>query len=127
MEPADVVDEFIRRVVGGDCAGACELVTDDIEYDNVPVGKNIGPDALTSFLSAMMSGFDEVVFVTHRQVSNATTVINERSDRFRIGDQWLELPVAGVFEVTADGRISLWRDYFDMSTFQRELARITPS
>ena len=124
MDAAQIVDEFVRRVTGGDLTGACELVTDDIEYDNVPIGKNIGPEALTNFLAGMVSGFDEVEFVTHRQCSDGSTVLNERTDRFRIGERWLELPVAGVFEVS-DGKISLWRDYFDAATFQTELARIT--
>jgi len=124
-DAAAVVDAFISKVVCGDSAGACELVTNDIEYDNVPVGRNIGPEALTTFLTAMFSKFDEVEFITHRQVSSATTVFNERTDRFRIGDRWFGLPVAGVFEVTAEGRISLWRDYFDKATFQNELTKIT--
>jgi limonene-1,2-epoxide hydrolase len=52
--------------------------------------------------------------------------MNERSDRFRIGEAWIDLPVAGVFEVGEDGRISLWRDYFDMKMFTDQMAAITP-
>jgi limonene-1,2-epoxide hydrolase len=125
MDADTIVTEFIRHVVAGDLDRACELVTDDIEYDNVPIGKNIGPDALRGFLGGMVTGFDEVEFVTHRQVAAGRTVLNERTDRFRIGERWLELPVAGVFEVTEDGRLSLWRDYFDLATFRTELARLT--
>ena len=33
----------------------------------------------------------------------------------------VELPVAGLF-VVRDGRIALWRDYFDMTTFSKALA-----
>ena len=52
-------------------------------------------------------------------------VINERLDRFQIGSGWLELPVAGFFEVTDQGLISLWRDYFDMSSYTGQLAALT--
>lgn len=45
MTPEATVNEFIRRVVANDLESALEMVTDDIEYDNVPIGKNIGPDA----------------------------------------------------------------------------------
>ncbi len=31
----------------------------------------------------------------------------------------VELPVAGVFEVK-DGKITAWRDYFDMQTWARQ-------
>jgi len=50
-------------------------------------------------------------------------VLNERSDRFRSGDRWFELPVAGVF-VVRDGRIQLWRDYFDRDTLMAVFAEL---
>lgn len=60
-----------------------------------------------------------------RQVVSGNIVINERLDRFQIGDGWLELPIAGFFEVTDEGLISVWRDYFDMSTYARQFAALT--
>jgi limonene-1,2-epoxide hydrolase len=120
MTPEDTVNEFIRRVVGKDLDAACELVTDDLEYDNVPMGKNSGPDGLKAFLQPMVDGLDEVEFVVHRQTATGDVVMNERTDRFRLGDKWLELPVAGIFELTGD-KISLWRDYFDMATFNDQM------
>jgi limonene-1,2-epoxide hydrolase len=123
MTPEETVDEFIRRVVGEDLDGACELVTDDLEYDNVPMGKNHGPDGLKAFLQPMVDGLDEVEFVVHRQTATGDVVMNERTDRFRLGENWLELPVVGVFELTGD-KISLWRDYFDMATFNDQMAKL---
>lgn len=123
--PEAIVDEFIRRVVAIDLDGACELVSDDLEYDNVPVGKNHGPDGLKAFLEMMVGGVDEVQFVTHRQTTADNVVMNERTDRFRIGEAWIELPVAGVFEVNDAGKITLWRDYFDMATYTDQMTKIT--
>jgi limonene-1,2-epoxide hydrolase len=125
MSPEETVNEFIRRVVAVDLDGACQLVSDDLEYDNVPIGKNHGPDGLKTFLSAMVTGIDEVEFVIHRQTATGGLVMNERTDRFRLGDAWIDLPVAGVFEVDDAGRITLWRDYFDMPTFSDQLAKAT--
>lgn len=127
MDPAAIVDDFIARVVAGDFIGAGELVGDDLEYDNVPVGKNIGRDAMVSFLSAMVRGVDQLEFVVERQTCTGNVVMNERVDRFRIGDQWVEIPVAGVFEVGDDGRITLWRDYFDLKMFTDQMAEVTAS
>ena len=59
------------------------------------------------------------------QFADGSTVFNERLDRFRIGDGWLELPIAGVFEVDDDGKITLWRDYFDMGAYERQLIELT--
>ena len=69
-----------------------------------------------------MKGVDELVFETHRQTVTGNVVMNERTDKFRIGDTWIALPVAGVFEVGDDGRITLWRDYFDMKMYTDQMA-----
>jgi len=124
MTAEETVNEFIMRVVSKDLDGACELVTADVEYDNVPMGKNFGPDGIKGLLGPMVEGLDEVQFVVHRQTVTGDTVMNERTDRFRIGDKWMDLPVMGVFVVTADGLVSLWRDYFDVGTFNEQLAAI---
>lgn len=124
MTPEETVNRFIELVTGGNLDAACELVTDDIEYDNVPMGKNIGPDAMKAFLGAMEGNLDETEWVVHRQVAAGNLVMNERTDRFRVGEVWMELPVAGVFELTDDGRISLWRDYFDMPTMMEQMAKL---
>jgi len=125
MDAEATVNEFIKRVVSGDYGGAGELVADDLEYDNVPIGKNHGRQALVDFLGAMMKGVDELRFDTHRQTASGNVVMNERNDRFRIGDAWVELPVAGVFELDDAGRIVLWRDYFDIGMYQSQMAAIS--
>ena len=124
MTPEETVNEFIRLVVTMDLDGACELVTSDVEYDNVPMGKNIGPEGIKSFLQPMVDGLDEVQFVVHRQTATGNVVMNERTDRFKVGEAWMDLPVAGIFEVNDDGRITLWRDYFDMATLTDAMAKL---
>ena len=37
------------------------------------------------------------------------------------GGKHVELPVMGVF-VVKDGKISLWRDYFDLASYTSQLA-----
>ena len=123
MTPEEVVDEFIRRVVAEDIAGACELVTDDVEYDNVPMGKVRGPAGIHEILDPMLA-LDETDWVIHRQLAAGNLVMNERTDRFRSGDKWLELPLTGVWEVNDEGKITLWRDYFDMATMTDQMAAL---
>ncbi len=56
-----------------------------------------------------------------RQIEDGPTVMNERVDRFWLpGGKKIELRVAGVFEVR-DGKASLWRDYFDVADFNRQM------
>jgi limonene-1,2-epoxide hydrolase len=122
--PEEVVDEFIRRITSNDLDAAVALVTADVEYDNVPFAKVIGPEAMKAFLAQMGTGVDEIEFIVHHQVAQGNVVMNARNDRFRIGEKWLDLPVAGVFEIDDNGLIKLWRDYFDMATYTDQLTAI---
>lgn len=46
--------------------------------------------------------------------------MNERTDSFKIGDDTIALRVIGVFELT-NGKISAWRDYFDLQQYMSQL------
>jgi limonene-1,2-epoxide hydrolase len=43
-------------------------------------------------------------------------VMTERVDKFKMPGKSFELQVMGTF-VVSDGKISAWRDYFDMDQF----------
>ena len=43
-------------------------------------------------------------------------MFTERVDRMTFNGKPVELPVAGVFEISG-GKIRAWRDYFDMQMF----------
>lgn len=116
MNAVETVNEFIRLIDAKDIEGAVALCADDVEYDNVPMGKNLGRAAVLEFLMPMVAGVDEVQFIVHRQAATGNVVINERTDRFTKGGVSADIAVAGVFEVDDEGRIVLWRDYFDMGS-----------
>jgi limonene-1,2-epoxide hydrolase len=50
-----------------------------------------------------------------RVLSDDTHVIVERLDHMSIGGKPVTLHFAGAFDFDADGKITAWRDYFDMS------------
>ncbi len=58
--------------------------------------------------------------VHHQGESPKGTVLNERTDRFKIGGRWVEAGVMGVFEFEGD-KIKAWRDYFDMAQFTKAM------
>jgi limonene-1,2-epoxide hydrolase len=118
MTPDDVVTALVRACEARDLDAVTALVTDDIEYDNVPIGKVFGPEGVRRVLSGgVTEAATEVEWVVHRQVCAGSTVMNERTDRFLVGGRWIEIPIAAVFEVR-DDRVSLWRDYFDLETYR---------
>ena len=119
--PLATVREFIAALERMDIDAALVLLADDCEYDNVPIGKLHGRDAIRDALTRFISPASEVEWVTLREAETGAVVFNERIDRFHMPFGWLELPVTGVWEVH-DGRITLWRDYFDLQSFTDQMA-----
>ncbi len=89
---------------------------DDAIYHNIPMEPSVGKDAIRKFIAGFLGMASDFDFVVHRQVAAGGLVLNERTDTMTMGDRTIALPVAGAFEVV-DGRISAWRDYFDMGQF----------
>ena len=120
MSPGEVVPALVGACERRDLDAVCALVTDDIEYDNVPIGKVHGPEGVRSVLSGgVTAAASEVEWIVHRQVESGDTVMNERTDRFLVDGRWVEIPIAAVF-VVRDGRVALWRDYFDLESYRRQ-------
>lgn len=114
MTPLETVNEFMHRITKVSAEATCELVSDDVEYDNVPMGKTFGHEGISNAFASMAGLFDEVDFIVHREAATGNIVMNERTDRFVKGDRVWDLLVMGVFELDDDGKITLWRDYFDL-------------
>jgi limonene-1,2-epoxide hydrolase len=97
--------------------------TDDAEYQNIPVGPGAkGKAAIKEVINSFLPMAKGLEFKVLRAAANGNTVLNERVDIFDLGGgKKIELPVAGVFEVR-DGKIALWRDYFDMQMYTKQMA-----
>lgn len=117
---ATVVDAFIEAVERRDLDAALDLVSDDVEYENVPMAVVHGRDAVRDTLAPLVASAAEVEWRVLEQVHDADTVLNERIDRFRVDGRWIEVRVAGVFKIR-DGRITRWCDYFDLQQFSSQL------
>jgi limonene-1,2-epoxide hydrolase len=123
---ADVVDAFVAAIEAKDIDSALAFVTEDVSYENMPIDPIVGKDAMGAVLRGFLAPAVEVEWQVLRQHEIGGLVVNERLDRFRLVEGWLELPVAGFFEVTDDGLISRWRDYFDMKTYTGQLEALSP-
>jgi limonene-1,2-epoxide hydrolase len=121
-ESADiaVVESFLRAFQALDVEGALALMSDDVVYQNVPFPADRGKAAVTKTLKMFgrfMTGFD----VRMRNIAARDGVVmTERVDVLTGPLVHLELWVCGTFEVR-DGRITLWRDYFDLATATTQL------
>lgn len=121
--PTQVVRAFLAAVDANDLERILSFFAEDAVYHNVPVAPVTGIPAIRAVLQGFLGLSSEVQWVVHHLAETPDgVVLTERTDRFRIRDRWLELPVMGAFEVR-DGRITAWRDYFDMKQFQDQLPR----
>jgi limonene-1,2-epoxide hydrolase len=125
-DPGDFVTKFIENIEQSHFTAAMEMVADDCEYDNVPITKVFGKESIVNILSGFLASATKVEWLIHHQVSNGDmehgVVMNERTDRFEIDGRWVEFDIAGLF-VISNGKIALWRDYFDKEAFTKALAK----
>ncbi|WP_304167132.1 limonene-1,2-epoxide hydrolase family protein [Phenylobacterium aquaticum] len=115
QSPLDVVHAFFKAMETLDYDTALPLIGETCEYDNVPLYKVEGPAGVRAVLEPFFAPTLENEFIIKREVADGPIVFIERLDRHRLADGWVELPVTGVLEVH-DGKITLWRDYFDAAT-----------
>ena len=95
--------------------------TDDAVYHNIPLAPLTGREEIASTLEQFIGPATRVEFELIGLATHGSTVLTERVDRFDIAGKHVELPVMGAFEITPDGKIRAWRDYFDMQQFTNQL------
>ncbi len=127
MNAESVVNEFFAAVERISIDDAVAYLADDVSYENMPVQPVRGKDEVRNLMKGFLAASTEVEWRVLRQHCVDNVVFNERLDRFKMNGGWLELPVAGVFEVNESGKISLWRDYFDMGTYMDQLTTLMQS
>ena len=98
-----------------------EFFTDDAVYHNIPMDPITGRDAIKSFIAGFAGGAEQIDFRVRNIVADGDVVLTERVDVFVMPNGKVELPVMGTFEVR-DGKISAWRDYFDLKQFMDQMA-----
>lgn len=111
----DTVLALMSACNGQDTEAALGYFSTDAIYHNIPIAPARGHSEIRAMLGGFLNQAKSVEFTVHHiAATQAGVVMTERTDRFELDSGWLELPVMGVFEVT-NGKISAWRDYFDMA------------
>lgn len=121
IDNAHTVEVFLNALENQDIDGAGAVLDENLVYENVGL-PTIRGRARALRLFASMEGRAGFEVKTHRIAVNGSSVLTERTDALVIGPVRLQFWVCGVFEVR-DGRITLWRDYFDMFDFTKAVVR----
>ena len=120
--PTRTVETFLYAMRDKDFDAMDAALDDDLVYQNVGLPTIRGRARTMKFLRSLSRpnmGFDVKI---HRIAAEGTAVLTERTDMLVFGPFQPQFWVCGVFEVR-DGRITLWRDYFDFLDVVRATVR----
>lgn len=116
MTEIQIVTDFLSALEDLDVDRALTHAAPGMIYQNVPLPPARGRAAVGKALRAMTrygTGFEARV---HNIAASGPVVLTERTDVLEQGAWRAEFWVCGTFEVH-DGKLTLWRDYFDWTTF----------
>ncbi len=120
-EERSIVLDFIEACSANEIDKILAFFDYDCVYHNIPVAPVKGIEAIRGVLESFLRLASKVDWqVRNVADAGAGTVLTERIDRFLMGEKWVELPVMGAFEVRS-GKITAWRDYFDLNQFQKQV------
>jgi limonene-1,2-epoxide hydrolase len=116
--------KFIEHWNNRDIEGIMGSLTSDCFYHNIPMDPQKGHDEIRTYLEPFVQMTTSIEWIVHNIAEDSNgTVLTERTDRFEINGQWMDILVMGVMEFQ-DGLILNWRDYFDMKAYEQETARV---
>jgi limonene-1,2-epoxide hydrolase len=115
------VETFLHALQDEDFEAAEAALDGDLVYENVGLPTIHGRHRAIK-LFRKMEGRASFEVKVHRIAADGAAVLTERTDALIFGPLRLQFWVCGVFEVH-DGRITLWRDYFDFYDMLKATAR----
>jgi limonene-1,2-epoxide hydrolase len=127
VESMTIVENFCRAFKRKDPDELLDFFSDDATYHNMPIEQPArGKAQIRRMLEAFLAPAEAVEFEVIGAAANGSSVFTERVDRFVLGGRSVSLPIAGVFEIE-NGKISAWRDYFDLATWTKQQPPNVPS
>ena len=121
--PQETVNKFFAAWPRLNLDELMEFFTEDAEYQNIPMGPAAkGKEAIRKVINSLLPTAKRLEIKILNTAVNGDVVFNERVDITDLGGgKKVELPVAGVFEVSG-GKVAKWRDYFDLSVFSKQMS-----
>jgi len=102
-----------------DVADILGLMSQNAVYHNMPLEPLIGQQQIKAFIEGFFKISNACHFDILNLVANDQYVVTERVDTFRLlnGSSIEKLPVLGIFEFDDEGKISQWREYWDLKAW----------
>ncbi len=116
-----VIREFIEAWSRLDPIELASFFCPDGVYHNMPTGPVAGRENIEQMIRGFIATWTETSWEILHLLADGDVVTAERVDHTKAGDKSVDLPCTGVFEME-DGKIKVWRDYFDLGVYLRGMA-----
>jgi limonene-1,2-epoxide hydrolase len=120
MQNATIIENFITAWSRLNPSELADFFTEDGVYHNMPAAPVSGRANIEKFIAAFLADWTSTDWELLTLISDGETVVAERLDRTKVGNKPVDLPCVGIFQMQ-DGKIRVWRDYFDMGTYMNAL------
>jgi len=118
-----VVNDMFAAWTRLDIDGIMSYFAEDAVWDNVPMPTAKGKQAIRQMIEGFMKDMNGFGVKILKSLHEGNTVFDARVDTISMKSGKLaEVPVAGMFELDGAGKIKLWRDYFDLGTFTKQIS-----
>jgi limonene-1,2-epoxide hydrolase len=114
----ELIEAFWQDLERRDFDRIGSYFAEDGHYEDVPTPDSgaTGPEAIAARLRVGLAPIEDYVHHLHRMVVAGGTVVTEHTEDWHFGDGVVvSLPFVSL-HVIEDGRIKLWRDYWDLQT-----------
>ena len=121
-----VIREFIASWSRLDAVELASYFTEDGTYHNIPSSAVQGRDNIQQFITGFIRPWESTDWEIVSLLAEGEIVMVERLDKTVVAGSPVNLPCFGYFELE-DGKIKMWRDYFDLSTYSTALTQALQS
>ena len=120
MIASDIALGFFQAWNNRSLNGIIEFLSEDCIYHNMPMEPINGRSEIEAYIAPVIDKTLSIEWTVLAIAEDAKgRILNERLDRLKFSQGWLEIPIMGLLEFS-EGRISLWRDYFDLQDYQQQ-------
>ena len=122
-----VIRKFLACFPASDVDEVIGFLNDDAVYIDGPRGVHRGIKAVRTELQSQLEMVPNTTVDIKTLAASGGTVLTERVDNCEIAGKSVGMEVVGVFDVDSDGRITRWRDYYDLPTLAEQFTAATAS
>lgn len=126
MDSAEsVVRSFFACFPRSDVDELVGFFSDDAVYVDGPRGVHRGIEAIKAEFASIVAMVPSTRVEVKSLAASGSTVMVERVDNFDVGGKPIAMEVMGALDVDTDGRITRWRDYYDLPTLVEQVTAAT--